>query len=96
MSMAQQGWHTNVFNHRELWHHSAGCGKYFNILRDTVTYEIYGTYKAGEWLEMPAGVAEPRISKTAKRAHEPSAASVANGAAATSSARKERLTLPRV
>ncbi len=58
--------------HRELWHHSAGCGKFFNVLRDTVSYEIYGTYKAGEWLELPAGVSEPRIAKGAKRAHEPS------------------------
>ena len=63
--------------HRELWHHSAGCGKFFNVLRNTVSYEIYGTYKAGEWLEMPSGVTEPRIAKHAKRAHEPSAESTA-------------------
>jgi len=73
--------------HRELWHHSAGCGKYFNILRDTVTYEIYGTYKAGEWLEMPSGVAEPRIAKHAKRAHEPCAADWAANSATNSAAK---------
>ncbi len=38
--------------HRELWVHAAGCGKYFNVLRNTQTYEIYATYKSGEMLEM--------------------------------------------
>ena len=38
--------------HRELWVHAAGCRKYFNIVRNTVTYEIYGTYKVGEFLEL--------------------------------------------
>jgi len=38
--------------HRELWVHTAGCRKYFNIARDTVTYEILGTYKVGEFLEL--------------------------------------------
>ena len=57
--------------HRELWHHSAGCGKYFNVLRDTVSYKIYGSYKAGEWLELPDGVVDARVATQAKRAHEP-------------------------
>lgn len=34
--------------HRELWVHAAGCRKYFNILRDTATYEILATYRVGE------------------------------------------------
>ncbi|MBX2838188.1 MAG: sarcosine oxidase subunit delta family protein [Gammaproteobacteria bacterium] len=34
--------------HRELWVHAAGCRQYFNITRDTVTYEILNTYKVGE------------------------------------------------
>ena len=59
--------------HRELWHHSAGCGKFFNVLRDTVSYKIHGSYKAGEWLELPEGVDEPRVATAAKRAHEPEA-----------------------
>jgi len=59
--------------HRELWQHSAGCGKYFNVLRNTVSYQIYGSYKAGEWLEVPDGVTEPRIAEQAKTAHEPTA-----------------------
>ena len=57
--------------HRELWQHAAGCGKFFNVLRNTVSYEIYGSYKAGEWLDLPEGVEEPRVATQAARAHEP-------------------------
>jgi len=38
--------------HRELWVHAAGCRKYFNVARNTQTYEIYATYKVGEFLEL--------------------------------------------
>ena len=34
--------------HKELWQHTIGCRQYFNITRDTGTYEIYGSYKIGE------------------------------------------------
>ena len=34
--------------HREQWLHAAGCRRYFNAERDTVTYQIKGTYKIGE------------------------------------------------
>jgi len=34
--------------HRELWQHTAGCRKYFNITRNTVSYEILETYKVGD------------------------------------------------
>ncbi len=34
--------------HHELWVHAAGCRKFFNMTRDTVTYEIHETYKIGE------------------------------------------------
>jgi hypothetical protein len=34
--------------HHELWDHVAGCRQYFNVTRDTVTYEILETYKIGE------------------------------------------------
>ena len=34
--------------HRELWVHAAGCRKFFNVTRDTVTYEIKEVYKIGE------------------------------------------------
>lgn len=38
--------------YRELWVHAAGCGKYFHLLRNTQTYEIYATYKSDEYLEL--------------------------------------------
>jgi sarcosine oxidase subunit delta len=34
--------------HREQWLHAAGCRRYFNAERDTVTYQIRGTYKIDE------------------------------------------------
>ncbi len=34
--------------HAERWRHAAGCGRFFNALRDTVTDRIARTYKAGE------------------------------------------------
>lgn len=33
--------------HHELWNHAAGCRRYFNMSRDTLTYEIYETYPIG-------------------------------------------------
>ena len=34
--------------HREQWLHAAGCRRYFNAERDTLSYRIAGTYKIGE------------------------------------------------
>ncbi|MDN3523353.1 sarcosine oxidase subunit delta [Halomonas ramblicola] len=34
--------------HHELWVHAVGCRKFFNVTRNTVTYEILETYKMGE------------------------------------------------
>jgi sarcosine oxidase subunit delta len=34
--------------HREQWLHAAGCRRYFNAERDTVSYQISGTYKIDE------------------------------------------------
>ncbi|MYA16736.1 MAG: sarcosine oxidase subunit delta [Gammaproteobacteria bacterium] len=34
--------------HREMWVHTAGCRRYFNVQRDTVSYEILATYAMGE------------------------------------------------
>ena len=34
--------------HREQWCHSAGCGRWFNVVRDTVSYEITAVYRVGE------------------------------------------------
>lgn len=32
----------------ERWRHLHGCGRFFNVVRDTVTDRIVFTYKAGE------------------------------------------------
>jgi sarcosine oxidase subunit delta len=32
----------------ERWRHAAGCGRFFNALRDTVSDKFVATYKAGE------------------------------------------------
>lgn len=34
--------------HREQWVHSAGCRRWFNAVRDTVTYRIHAVYRPGE------------------------------------------------
>lgn len=33
---------------RERWLHSFGCGRWFNVLRDTTTHEIHKVYLMGE------------------------------------------------
>lgn len=32
----------------ERWLHSAGCRRWFNAVRDTMTYEFLAVYRAGE------------------------------------------------
>ena len=32
----------------ERWRHTAGCRRWFNVVRDTVTHEIHGVELAGE------------------------------------------------
>lgn len=34
--------------HVERWRHIHGCGRFFNVVRDTVSDRILTTYKAGE------------------------------------------------
>ena len=53
--MSDQDWADYLFMrsnpkglHREQWLHAAGCRRYFNAERDTVSYRISGTYKIGE------------------------------------------------
>jgi sarcosine oxidase subunit delta len=46
--------------HHELWDHAAGCRKFFNVTRNTVTYEIKEVYKIGE---QPKVVADAVPSK---------------------------------
>ena len=33
--------------HHEMWYHAAGCRRFFNVVRDTVSYEIEQTYAIG-------------------------------------------------
>ncbi len=33
--------------HLEQWCHTAGCRRWFNVVRDTVSYEISHVYRAG-------------------------------------------------
>jgi len=40
----------------ERWVHSHGCRRWFNLARDTVTYQIHAVYKMGE--------KPPRVPKT--------------------------------
>ena len=51
--------------HHELWDHVAGCRQYFNVTRDTVTYEILESYKIGE---KPQFTDKAGIAKTATTA----------------------------
>lgn len=37
-------------DHRERWLHAAGCGRWFNLARDTVTHRISAIYPIGEAL----------------------------------------------
>ena len=34
--------------HCEMWLHKYGCGRWFNIVRDTVSHEIHAAYEMGE------------------------------------------------
>ncbi|MSP81698.1 MAG: sarcosine oxidase subunit delta family protein [Alphaproteobacteria bacterium] len=34
--------------HAERWVHAAGCRRWFNVLRDTVSHRILAVYKMGE------------------------------------------------
>ena len=31
--------------HREMWFHAAGCRRYFNVVRDTASYQILEVYR---------------------------------------------------
>jgi len=34
--------------HHELWNHATGCRKFFNVTRNTATYQILESYKIGQ------------------------------------------------
>ena len=45
----------------ERWNHAAGCRKFFNVARDTITSEIHATYKTGETPPVPESAAEGEL-----------------------------------
>ena len=54
-ALSDQEWADYLFNrknpkgrHLEQWCHAAGCRRYFNVVRDTGTYQITSGYKLGE------------------------------------------------
>jgi len=54
-SMTDAQWGDYVFMrknpkglHHEQWRHSSGCGRWFNALRDTVSYSFEAIWKIGE------------------------------------------------
>jgi len=42
--------------HRERWVHWAGCRRWFNVVRDTVTHRIVAIYPMGETLTAAGAV----------------------------------------
>ena len=34
--------------HHERWLHAFGCGRWFNVARDTVSHEILAVYRVGQ------------------------------------------------
>jgi sarcosine oxidase subunit delta len=46
----------------ERWVHSAGCRKWFNMLRDTVSYDVKAVYRIGA--QPPAPRATPSTTGT--------------------------------
>ncbi len=43
--------------HYEMWYHAAGCRKFFNVVRDTVSYDIKASYLIGEAAPQSGGAA---------------------------------------
>ncbi len=54
-SISDEQWGRYLFHrkntkgsHQEMWVHATGCRKFFNVTRNTVTYQIENVYKMGE------------------------------------------------
>ena len=83
-AMSDEQWGDYVFMrknpkglHHEQWRHASGCGKWFNALRDTVSYRFHGTWKIGA--EPPPAFA--RLGQGAATPATPAALPAAEGAA---------------
>ena len=53
--VSDKEWDTFVYlrksprgKHVELWHHISGCRQWIKVERDTLTHEIFKTFKANE------------------------------------------------
>ena len=46
--------------HHEMWYHAVGCRRYFNVTRDTVSYQVLESYPMGSRPGVHA--AEPGVS----------------------------------
>lgn len=46
--------------HHERWCHRYGCGRWFNVARQTVTHEFLAVYQMGERTPAPADVEDNR------------------------------------
>lgn len=54
----------------ERWVHTAGCRKWFNMLRDTVSYEIKSVYPNGEGPPLEFSAAQAAAGSTTNTALE--------------------------
>ena len=59
-ALSEEQWADYLFNRknikgwqREQWQHTAGCRRFFNLIRHTVTYKIDTVYKIGERPPLP-------------------------------------------
>lgn len=48
--------------HVERWRHAFGCGKWFHVIRCTVTLEVYGAYSA-QTFRPPADICQTITDK---------------------------------
>lgn len=59
--VSDERWHEYVYiranprgAHRELWHHTFGCGLWIEVHRDTLTHRIFGAALVGSRGSGPA------------------------------------------
>lgn len=51
--------------HYERWMHAAGCRQFFNMARNTISGEVYGSYRPGEQPPRAASAAESTATAAA-------------------------------
>jgi sarcosine oxidase subunit delta len=63
--------------HHEQWRHASGCGKWFNALRDTVSYRFHGTWRIGEPPPEAFAALQPAVARASA---EPACAAASRAA----------------